>query len=88
MNAKRAVLRLQLDAGAKQHLDRLARALGMTQVSLMTRLIEWVMRQHEVIQYVAIGALTPELAAPLARELLEELAKSQPGRDSRPDAKS
>jgi len=78
MNAKRAVLRIQLDQGAKEHLDRLSRSLGMTQISIMSRLTEWVARQHQIIQYTALGVLTPKLAAPLARELLEQLAGKQP----------
>jgi hypothetical protein len=62
MNAKRVVLRIQLDQGAKEHLDRLSRTLGMT-----------------------------KLAAPLAREVLEELAGQQqagPSQRSRSDAES
>src|SRR3954452_16975730 len=77
MNAKRVVLRIQLDQSAKEHLDRLSRTLGMMQISIMSRLTEWVTRQHQIIQYTALGVLTPKLGAPLAKELLEELSGQQ-----------
>jgi len=75
MIAKRAVLRIQLDPSAKQHLDRLAKTRGMTQISIMSRLVEWFVKQNEVIQLAALGVVSEEFTGPLARRLLERIAE-------------
>ena len=77
MNAKRAILRIQLDLAAKQHLDRLSKTLGMTQISIMSRLVEWFVRQNQLVQLCAMGALSSDLSAPLAKDLLEQMQRAE-----------
>jgi hypothetical protein len=74
MKAKRSILRIQLDRSAKEGLDRVCDQRGMTQIALMSRLVNWFVRQDEVIQISVLGLLSPELGAPLARRLLEQMA--------------
>jgi hypothetical protein len=77
MNGKRAILRVQLDADAKTRLIELCERRGMTQIAVMSRLIEWFVRQDEVIQVSVLGLLSQEHCAPLAHRLLQQL--SEPG---------
>jgi DNA-binding TFAR19-related protein (PDSD5 family) len=78
MDVKRAVLRIQLDPSAKQQLDRLAKTRGMTQISIMSRLVEWFVRQNEVIQLAVLGVVSEEFTGPLAKRLLERIAEEAP----------
>jgi hypothetical protein len=58
MAGQRAIMRIQLDADAKQELDRLCDKRGMTQIAVMSRLVGWFVKQDEVIQtaVMAFGA--------------------------------
>jgi len=78
MNVNRAILRIQLDPAAKQHLDHLAKTRGMTQISIMSRLVEWFVRQNEVIQLAVLGVVSEEFTGPLAKRMLERIAEAAP----------
>ena len=78
MKAKRSILRIQLDRGGKEDLARICEQRGMTQISLMSRLVQWFVRQDEAIQLLVLGLLSRELAGPLARRLLEQLSNGVP----------
>jgi len=74
MKSKRAILRIQLNLEAKEGLERICEQRGMTQISVMSRLMEWFVQQDEVIQLSVLRLLPAELAAPAARRLLERLS--------------
>jgi len=42
MEAKRAVIRIQLDNDAKQMLDTICEDRGMTQIAVLSRLVSWL----------------------------------------------
>jgi hypothetical protein len=71
MKAKRSILRIQLDRGAKESLERLCQDRGMTQIAVMSRLVDWFIQQDEIVQLGVLGVLSPDLISPLARRLLE-----------------
>ena len=77
--AKRVVLRIQLDEGAKRALDALCAKRGMTQIAAMSRLVDWFTKQDEVIQMSVLGGLSPAAMRDLARLLLKKLAAKKEG---------
>ena len=64
--AKQTIVRLQLDPGAKQVLDKLCDRRGMTQLAVMSRLVTWFGRQDQVIQASVLGLLSDEVLGELA----------------------
>ncbi|HEX8910852.1 MAG TPA: hypothetical protein VF796_00735 [Humisphaera sp.] len=72
--SKRAVIRLQLDLQAKQKLDDLCEAKGMTQIAVLSRLVTWFGRQDEVIQASVLGLLSDEMLGGLTARLHGRLA--------------
>ena len=77
MPEKLSVLRVQLDRAAKERLDELCLRRGMTQVSIMSRLIEWFVRQDQVVQGFSLGLLSGEWVKPLAIKRLEQHQQQQ-----------
>ena len=71
---KRVVVRIQLDLEAKEALDGLCDRRGMTQIAVMSRLVDWFIKQDEIIQLAALGVLSPQVTGPLARKILERMA--------------
>jgi len=88
MAAKRAIMRIQLDASAKNELDRLCEKRGMTQIAVMSRLVGWFIRQDEVIQTAVMESLSDSAMSQLARQLLKRLSTDRPtrGKDQNSDA--
>lgn len=74
---KRAIIRLQLEGGAKKKLDDLCSKRGMTQITIMSRLVDWFNEQDELSQTAILSRLAPEALAPLARKMLEKLARGE-----------
>lgn len=85
--AKRAVIRLQLDLAAKQQLDRLCEKRGMTQISVLSRLVKWFGRQDEFVQASVLGLLSEEMLGGLSHTLLKRLAAKHVGGHSNGHAK-
>jgi hypothetical protein len=76
---KRAVIRLQLDIEAKKHLDQLCERRGMTQISVLSRLMKWFSKQDEVIQAGVLGLLSEEAIGELTQGVLKRMAsKAEP----------
>lgn len=69
MAARRAIMRIQLDSATKADLDELCDKRGMTQIAVMSRLVDWFIRQDDLIQVAVLSALTDESLARLARQL-------------------
>jgi hypothetical protein len=63
---KQAIIRLQLDAAAKQTLDKLCDRRGMTQIATLSRLVVWFGKQDQVIQASILGLLSDETLGELA----------------------
>jgi hypothetical protein len=81
MAGQRAIMRIQLDADAKQELDRLCDKRGMTQIAVMSRLVGWFVKQDDVIQTAVMASLSEPTLGKLARQVLKRMASS--GKDSR-----
>jgi hypothetical protein len=74
MAAKRAIMRIQLDASAKGDLDKFCDKRGMTQIAVMSRLVSWFVHQDDMIQSSVMGSLSEGSFAKLAKQLLKNLA--------------
>jgi hypothetical protein len=73
--SKRFIVRLELAESAKRQLTGLAQKRGMTQVSVISRLVEWFAGQSDLIQAAVLGRYPPEIEADVAKLLLERMAK-------------
>ena len=71
---RRAIMRIQLDAGAKEELDELCDKRGMTQIAVMSRLVGWFVKQDNVIQTAVMASLSEPAMRQLAKQLLKHLA--------------
>jgi predicted transcriptional regulator len=73
MAARRAIMRIQLDAGTKHELDELCEKRGMTQIAVMSRLVRWFVKQDDTIQAAVLKSLSQESLSQLAKQLLKHL---------------
>jgi len=70
-NKRRAVYRVQLTLAAKKRLTTVTDQLGVTQLSLMTRVAEWLASQPDVVQGVVLGLYPESLRKEIARLILK-----------------
>lgn len=74
MADRRAIMRVQLDAHAKNELDDLCEKRGMTQIAMMSRLVGWFVKQDEVIQTAVMTSLSDAALSRLAKQMLKQMA--------------
>lgn len=72
--ARRFVIRLELTEAAKNSLSNLADHHGMTQVAVMSRLVEWFAAESELIQAAVLGRYPATIEADIARLILRKMA--------------
>jgi hypothetical protein len=72
--SRRFIMRIELSAGAKQKLTTLSDRHGMTQVAMMSRLVEWFAGQNELIQAAALGRYPGEIEGDVAKLILKRMA--------------
>jgi hypothetical protein len=77
---KRAVFRIQLTADAKKRLLSLSDTLGITQIHLTSRLMEWFASQPDTIQAAVLGLYPDVIRQDVATLLLERMAANKTGR--------
>ena len=70
-------MRIQLDSQSKARLDKLCEKRGMTQIAMMSRMVNWFLNQDETIQALVLGSLSETALGPLAKTLLKRLVDSQ-----------
>jgi predicted transcriptional regulator len=73
MADRRAIMRIQLDAHAKNALDQLCEKRGMTQIAMMSRLVGWFVKQDEVIQTAVMTSLSEAALGKLAKQMLKQM---------------
>ena len=71
---QRIILRIELTPNAKEHLNRTSDTLGMTQVAMLSRVVEWFSQQPELIQRIIVGHLPAKIEQQVARVMLRRLA--------------
>jgi hypothetical protein len=70
---RRHIMRIELTASAKQKLSSLSEAKGMTQVAMMSRLVEWFSVQPPTIQAATLGQFPDEIRPDVARLILKQM---------------
>jgi methyl coenzyme M reductase beta subunit len=74
MMARRFVIRIELTQSAKSKLTDLSDQNGMTQVSIMSRLVEWFTAQPEIIQAAVLGRYPKSVEEDVAKLILRRMA--------------
>jgi hypothetical protein len=72
--AKRFIMRIELSGAAKQKLGAMSDRHGMTQVAMMSRLVEWFASQGELIQSACLGRYPSEVEPDVAKLILKRMA--------------
>jgi hypothetical protein len=71
MSDKRSIMRIQLDATAKDRLDAVCKKRGMTQIEVMSRLVGWFNQQDDIIHTSVLHNLSEGSLSALAKTLLK-----------------
>lgn len=74
--ASRIIVRIELTPNAKDRLNELSDRAGMTQVAMLSRLVEWFANQSEMIQAAVMGHYPIDIQADIAKLILKKLAAS------------
>jgi hypothetical protein len=77
MSAKRSIMRIQLDTAAKDRLETICKRRGMTQIAVMSRLVNWFSLQDDYIQTAVLQTLSDASMATLAKSLLKHLSSDK-----------
>jgi hypothetical protein len=77
MSAKRSIMRIQLDTAAKDRLEIICKRRGMTQIALMSRLVNWFSYQDDYMQTAVLATLSDESMAALAKSLFKKIMSSK-----------
>ena len=78
--AKRAIIRLELDVAIKEALDELCERRGMTQITVLSRLVAWFDTQDTGIQSAILDLAPEQHLGPSGEVLLKRLAAKARGR--------
>ncbi len=68
---------MQMDAQSKARMDKLCEKRGMTQIAMMSRVVNWFLVQDETVQALVLGSLSEQSLGPVARTLLQRLADAE-----------
>ena len=71
---KRFIMRIELTGAAKNQLATLSDKHGMTQVAMMSRLVEWYAQQNELIQAAVMGHYPRDIESDVAKLILKRMA--------------
>jgi hypothetical protein len=72
--SRRFIMRIELSASAKQKIAMLSERHGMTQVTMMSRMVEWFAEQDQTIQAVVLGCYPGEIESDVAKLILKRMA--------------
>jgi hypothetical protein len=64
-------MRIELTGDAKKHLADIADRYGMTQLAVMSRLVEFFVSRDEVVQASIVGRFPPEYSQKIIKRILE-----------------
>jgi hypothetical protein len=74
----RIVLRLEISPGVPEALDLVVKRVGSTNVSVCSRVINWLCTQDDVLQAGVLGLYPPGVQQPdVSRLVLQRLAKGE-----------
>lgn len=73
---KRVVFRIQLTTEAKKRLLDISEQLGITQIAISSRLVEWFASQPDLIQAAVLGLYPDLIKQDVATLILNRLAEN------------
>ncbi|MGA2497914.1 MAG: hypothetical protein ABSH20_09240 [Tepidisphaeraceae bacterium] len=71
--ASRIILRIELTAPAKKALESMTDKKGMTQVAMLSRLVEWLALQPAAVQTAVLAQNASETQAETARLIARQM---------------
>ena len=71
----RIILRIELTPAAKKRLNAFCDKAGMTQVAILSRMVEWFADQPEAVQRLIVGHIPKEIQQDVAKLMLKNMAK-------------
>jgi hypothetical protein len=72
--AHRFIIRVELTATSKRMLSVISDRNGMTQVAVMSRLVEWFNGQPDAVQAAVLGRYPEDFEADIAKLILRRMA--------------
>ena len=82
--AKRYITRIELTDAVRKSLTEISHSNGMTQVSVLSRIVDWFADQPEIIQAGVLDRYPAELQPNIEKLILERMARR--ARTKRADA--
>lgn len=73
--AARIILRIELSPSAKKKLNITSDQLGMTQVAMLSRLVEWFSHQDRAVKAGIMQCYPGEIESEVAKIILQQMAK-------------
>jgi len=70
----RVIMRIEVEPAARDELQRICGALGMTQVAVNSRMIDWLCEQTDIIQAGVLGLLPHGTDYNLPKFVLKQIA--------------
>lgn len=71
--SRRAIMRIELNENAKKQLEVLSERHGMTQIALMSRLVEYFASQSSSVQSAMIGRYPAAMRSTVAKLLIKQM---------------
>lgn len=84
---KRVVFRIQLTLDAKKRLLDISDQLGITQIAITSRIVEWFAGQPDLIQAAILGLYPDLIKQDVATLILNRLAEGREGKEKAEKAK-
>ena len=69
----RIIVRIELTPEAKNHINDMCDRFGMTQVAMLSRLVEWFAGQSEMIQHAVLGHYPLDIQNEIAKLILKRM---------------
>jgi hypothetical protein len=69
--ASRIIMRIELSSEAKRRFENMPDVLGMTQLAVTSRLVEWFLDQNEELQASILGLYPAGIGADITTTLLK-----------------
>lgn len=72
--AARIIVRIELTPEAKEHINQMCDKAGMTQVAMLSRLVEWFANESDMVKAAVLGHYPAELQTDIAKLVMKRLA--------------
>lgn len=71
---QRVIMRIELLPQAREHLTALSNRLGMTQVAITSRLVDWLCAEQDVVQAAVLGLYPEDIGAEIPSKIFKRMA--------------